>query len=576
MHSQDMRKIAPEADPLRLGCGWSRRDLGKPWIVIESSAGDSHPGSVHLDELALAIRDGVLEAGAAPARYNCTDACDGISQGTDAMDLSLCIRELTALATELHVRSALADGLVLVSSCDKAIPGHLLAAARLRIPAIHFPGGAMPRGADDLSLDKIGDLISDLKRGRVTQEEFDHCVSEACPTPGACQFLGTANTMQVLSEALGLALPGTALAPARGHWQRRRARDAGWQIARLVEQGLTADRILTQQALENALIVHAAFAGSTNALLHLPALARQLGLECTWDRFQQANDETPWIVNVRPSGKWDVNLVWSAGGVPRVMEELRDRLHLDALTVTGKTVGENLQNLRESGFFDRQPRHLVNFGLSLRDVIASPDEPLRARGGIAILKGNIAPDGAVIKEAAVRPEARRFSGPARVFDRQEDAIDAIFSGRAKAGEAVIIRYEGPRGSGMPEQFYVTKAISSDETLSRSMVLITDGRFSGASGGPAIGHACPEAAVGGPIAALRDGDWIEVDIDAKTMNMVGEGERRCSPEEGARVLAQRLAESPPQPPAKQGWPLLRLYTALAGPATEGACMEVGER
>ncbi len=573
MHSQDMREIATEADPLRLGCGWTRRDLGKPWIVIESSAGDSHPGSVHLDELAQAVRDGVLEAGAAPARYNCTDACDGISQGTDAMDLSLCIREITAFATELHVRSAFADGVVLVSSCDKAIPGHLIAAARLRIPAIHFPGGAMPRGAEDMSLDKIGDLISDVKRGRVTEAEFDAWVSEACPTPGACQFLGTANTMQVVSEALGLALPGTALAPARGHWQRRQARDAGRQIARLAEQQISADRVLTQKAIDNALVVHAAFAGSTNALLHLPALARQLGLACTWDQFQQASDGTPWIVNVRPSGKWDVNLVWFAGGVPRVMDELRDRLHLDALTVTGKTVGENLDDLRAAGFFDRQPKHLANYGLSLRDVIASPQAPLRARGGIAILKGNLAPEGAVIKEAAVRPEARRFSGPARVFDRQEDAIDAIFAGRAKAGDAVIIRYEGPRGSGMPEQFYVTKAISSDEALSRSMVLITDGRFSGASGGPAICHACPEAAVGGPLAALRDGDWIEVDIDARTMNMVGEGDRRFSPEEGARVLAQRLAENPPRPPAKQPWPLLQLYTALAGPATEGAGMQL---
>jgi dihydroxy-acid dehydratase len=293
------------------------------------------------------------------------------------------------------------------------------------------------------------------------------------------------------------------------------------------------------------------------------------------DDFQAANDRTPWIVNVRPSGKWDVNLVWYAGGVPRVMWELRDRLHLDALTVTGKTVGENLLDLGSSGFLDRQPLHLANYGLELRDVIASVNEPLRPRGGIAILKGNLAPEGAVIKEAAVRLEARRFSGPARVFDRQEDAIEAIFAGRAKAGDAVVIRFEGPRGSGMPEQFYVTKTISSDEELSRTMVLITDGRFSGASGGPAICHVCPEAAVGGPIGALQDGDRIEVDIDGKTLNMVGEGDRRYSPEEGAAVLARRLAESPPVPPKKQDWPLLRLYTALARSAAEGAGMAPGD-
>jgi dihydroxy-acid dehydratase len=574
-HSQEMRSIAPEVDPLRLGCGWTHGDLSKPLVVIESSAGDSHPGSVHLDQLCAAARDGVLQAGGRPARYTCTDACDGISQGTDAMDLSLCIRELTALVAELHARSAFADGLLLVSSCDKAIPGHLIAAARLGMPAIHLPGGAMPRGADDMSLDRMGDLMADLRRGRVAETEYNYRLDQACPGPGACQFLGTANTMQVMSEALGLALPATALAPALSHYQRREAVSAGEQIVRLAEEGLTADRILTQKALDNALTVHAAFAGSSNALLHLPALAHELGLRCTLDDFQAANDRTPWIVNVRPSGKWDVNLVWYAGGVPRVMWELRDRLHLDALTVTGKTVGENLLDLGSSGFLDRQPLHLANYGLELRDVIASVNEPLRPRGGIAILKGNLAPEGAVIKEAAVRLEARRFSGPARVFDRQEDAIEAIFAGRAKAGDAVVIRFEGPRGSGMPEQFYVTKTISSDEELSRTMVLITDGRFSGASGGPAICHVCPEAAVGGPIGALQDGDRIEVDIDGKTLNMVGEGDRRYSPEEGAAVLARRLAESPPVPPKKQDWPLLRLYTALARSAAEGAGMAPGD-
>jgi dihydroxy-acid dehydratase len=574
-HSQEMRRIGPEVDPLRLGCGWSREDLGRPLVVIESSAGDSHPGSVHLDEVCRGIRDGILQAGGRPARYTCTDACDGISQGTDAMDLSLCIREVTALATELHVRSAFADGVVLVSGCDKAIPGHLVAAARLRLPAIHFPGGSMARGAADMSLDKMGDLMADLRRGRVSEEEYDYWIDEACPGPGACQFLGTANTMQVMAEALGLALPATALAPAMSHHQRRRAIEAGSQVARLIAQGLSADRILTQKAIDNALAVHAAFAGSSNALLHLPAVARQLGLACTLDMFQEANDGTPWIVNVRPSGQWDANLVWMAGGVPRVMWELRNRLHLDALTATGKTVGENLEDLQRSGFFDRQPRHLANYGLKLRDVIASVDEPLAPRGGIAVLKGNLAPEGAVIKEAAVRPEARRFSGPALVFDRQEDAIEAIFAGRAKAGDAVVIRFEGPRGSGMPEQFYVTKTISSDEELSRTMLLVTDGRFSGASGGPAVCHVCPEAAVGGPIGAVRDGDRIEMDLDAKTLNMVGEGEQRFSPEEGAAILARRLAEDPPQPPRKQDWPLLKLYTALATSAAEGACMELPE-
>ncbi|MBM3502060.1 MAG: dihydroxy-acid dehydratase, partial [Armatimonadetes bacterium] len=232
-----------------------------------------------------------------------------------------------------------------------------------------------------------------------------------------------------------------------------------------------------------------------------------------------------------------------------------------------------LEALRLTGYFDRQPRQLENFGLALRDVIATVEEPLAARGGIAILKGNLAPEGAVIKEAAVRPEARKFSGPARVFDRQEDAIEAIFEGRAKAGDAVVIRFEGPRGSGMPEQFYVTKTISSDEELSRTMLLVTDGRFSGASGGPAVCHVCPEAAAGGPIGALQDGDWIEMDLDAKTLDMVGEGDRRLSREAAARVLARRLVESPPEPPARQDWPLLRLYTALAASAAEGAGLEL---
>ncbi len=342
-------------------------------------------------------------------------------------------------------------------------------------------------------------------------------------------------------------------------------------MASLIENGITADKVLTQKALDNALTVHAACAGSSNALLHLPAMAQALGLDCTLDRFQEANDRTPWIVNVRPSGEWTANLVWMAGGVPRIMWELRDLLHLDALTSSGRTVGENLDELDDAGFFKRQPLHLQNYGLKLRDVISSVDEPLAQRGGIAILRGNIAPEGSVIKEAAVEPEARQFSGPARVFDRQEDAIEAIFAGRAKAGDAVIIRFEGPRGSGMPEQFYVTKTISSDPELSKTMVLITDGRFSGASGGPAVCHVCPEAAQGGPIGALRDGDWIEVDVDAKTIDMVGDGERRFAPEEGAKILAQRLIDDPPVPPEKNDWPLLRLYTGLATSAAEGATM-----
>lgn len=579
LRSQRMRAIAPEIDPLRLGVGWTQDDLSKPQVLVESVAGDSMPCSVHLMELVEQVRLGVVEAGGTAGRYYCTDICDGIAQGTEAMEYSLASREVIALATEMHAFAGHFDGLVLLSGSDKSLPGHVLALLRLDMPALIVHGGVMAEGPTGpslphptMSLEQVGTAYAQLRRGEISAQEYAFLRQEACPSRGTCAFMGTACTMQVLAEAMGLALPGSALRPAGSFALVRGCRQAGNAIVELIRKGITPSHIFTQKALENAIAVHAAIGGSTNALLHLPAFAHEAGLAFDYDLVQRINDQVPYIVNVRPSGQHTPEKLWYAGGVPAIMRELRDYVHLDTLTVTGRTWGENLEALERAGWFQQMPRYLGNWGLTERAVLRPASDPLSPQGAIAILQGNLAPETAVVKRSALPAAMRHFVGRARVFDRQEDALAAIFDERIQPGDAIIIRYEGPAGSGMPEQFYITEAIASHPRLAASVALITDGRFSGATRGPAIGHVSPEAAAGGPIAIVEEDDLILVDVDNRRLDIVGTSRRERPPQEMERIISERLGRLTPRPP-KHNRGLRGLFTHTASSAAQGAILRL---
>jgi dihydroxy-acid dehydratase len=569
LHSQAMRRLGPEGDALRIGVGWDEADLDRPYLLVETTAGESHPGSVHLDRIAAEVRRGARDAGAAVARQTCTDMCDGIAQGTAAMDFSLPSREIIAAAAEMHARAGHFDAVVLVSSCDKAVPGHLIAAARLRLPTVHVPGGAMPAGRGGITVDQIGRLATQMRRGEVSEEEYRDWRNGAVTSCGACAFMGTALTSQVVSEALGLALPGTAAAPAGGEYSRARAADAGTAALELLRRGITSADILTEPAFENAYTLHAAVGGSSNFMLHFPAIAAAAGIRFDPERLQAISDRTPFLLDTRPAGRFSANLLWHAGGVPAIMDHISELLHLDALTVTGRTVGENLEAMRESGWIEERRAHCRTMGVDPDEVIRPRARAISEFGSLALLSGNLAPDGAVCKRIGVSG-ARRRVGPARPFDCQEEALAAITDGRIRPGDVVVIRYEGPRGSGMPEQYYVTSALAEIEELSEHCVLVTDGRFSGASKGPCVGHVSPEAAAGGPIALVEEGDLVAVDLDARSLDVVGIAGAEASPEQVARVLAERRARWTPRPPAYSSG-LLALYCATASSPSLGGVM-----
>ncbi len=570
LRSQRARVDGPEGDALRRGLGWIRADLDRPHVLVESVAGDSHPGSTHLADLADRVAEAAHAAGGRPARYQCTDMCDGIAQGTDGMDYSLLSRDLIAGVCEMHARSGHFDAVVFISSCDKAVPAHLMAAARLDLPAVHVPGGAMAAGRRDTTVDQIGSLAAALRRGEVTIEEYQAWVDAAVPSCGACAFLGTALTSQAVAETLGLALPGTAVAPATGDTTAAAARAAGEQVLAHLQAGRTARSFITDASLRNAITVHAAIGGSTNLLLHLPAIAAEAGLSLDVGLFQEINDATPYLLDVRPAGTHPANLFWHAGGVPAVMWQIRDLLDLDALAGTGRPWGEELDRWRQRA----QPSPaLAARGLRPEDVLRPRERPLAPQGAIAVLHGNLAPLGAVVKRGAVAPQGRRVVGPALVFERQEDAITALARRAVRPGQVLIIRGEGPRGSGMPEQYYVTGAIAGDPELCHSVALVTDGRFSGASRGPCVGHVCPEAALGGPIAVVEPGDVVLVDIDQRRLDLLAAAQdpaEQWSPEHGQQLITQRLAGWRP-PVAAAGGSVLDLYRALARPASEGATL-----
>ncbi len=572
--SQKMRALAPEMDPLRLGTGWKKEDLGKPQIIIESTFGDSHPGSGHLDRLAEAARQGVSEAGGHGARYFCTDMCDGESQGTDGINYSLASREMIANMIEIHASATPFDGAVYISSCDKGMPGNLMGMCRMNIPGVMVPGGVMSAGPELLTLEQLGMYSAQYERGEIDEAKLCWAKENACPGCGACSFIGTASSMQIMAEALGLALPGSALLPADSPDLPDCARRAGRQAVALANAGLRPSDIVTMDSFENAILVHAAISGSTNCLLHLPAIAHELGLHIDGDTFDRLHRGAHYLLNLRPAGQWPAEFFHYAGGVPAVMEELRPYLHLNAMTVTGRTLGENLDELKAGGFYGRCRKRLDDanqrYGLHLKkeDIIRPYDDPLGTDGSIAVLKGNLAPLGAVIKHTACPREMFSATLRARPFDSEEEAIDAILHHRVQPRDAVFIRYEGPQGSGMPEMFYTSEAISSDKELGRTIALITDGRFSGASTGPVIGHCSPEAQTGGPIALVEEGDLIRLDVKARVLAIVGVRGERKTPEEIGQILTERKQRWRPKPRKYQRG-VLRLFSEHAASPMEGA-------
>ena len=578
LKSQEMRKLAPEMDPLRIGTGRKKEDLEKPQIMVESTYGDSHPGSGHLNLLVEEVRKGVAEAGGFGARYFCTDICDGESQGTDGINYSLASREMIANMIEIHANATPFDGGVYLSSCDKGMPGNLIGLARVDIPAVVVPGGTMNAGPEMLTLEQLGMYSAKFERGEIDEEKLDWAKCNACPSCGACSFIGTASTMQIMAEALGLALPGSALMPATSPDLLAYAQEAGSQAVKLAQmEHMRPSDLVTKESFENAILVHAAISGSTNCLLHIPAIAHEFGIEITGDTFDRLHRNARYLLDVRPAGRWPAECFYYAGGVPAIMEEIKDHLHLDVMTVTGKTLGENLAELRENGFYEKCSGWLAKFNerygtsITKEDIIRPYDKAIGTDGSIAVLRGNLAPEGAVIKHTACPKEMFHAVLRARPFDSEEECLDAVLKHKVQKGDAVFIRYEGPKGSGMPEMFYTSEAISSDKELGKSIALITDGRFSGASTGPVIGHCSPEAVDGGPIALVEEGDLIEIDVKERKLNIIGiAGERKSMEEIDAILKERRRNWKPREPKYKKG--VLRLFSLHAASPMKGAYLE----
>jgi dihydroxy-acid dehydratase len=533
------------------GMGYTEEELKKPLIGIVNSQNEIVAGHIHLDRIAQAAKMGVAMAGGTPIEFPVIGICDGIAMGHIGMKYPLASRELIADSIEAMVMAHGFDGLVLIPNCDKIVPGMMMAAARLNIPAVMISGGPMYPGrymGKDIDFSTCIEKIGSLSAGEITEEELSAIEHEACPGCGSCSGLFTANSMNCLAEALGIALPGNGTIPAYYGARAALAKKAGIQVMELLEGDIKPRDILTKEAFENAITVDMGMAGSSNTVLHLPAIAHEAGIELELNLFDEISTKTPYLCKLSPSGIHHMQDLHEAGGIPALMKELSKLglLHLNAVTVTGKTVGENIHDIS-----------IIN-----PDVIRYIDSPYRDTGGLAILHGSLATDGAVVKEAAVAPEMLFHEGPARVFDSEEEAVDAIFGRKINRGDVVVIRYEGPKGGpGMREMLSPTSAIAG-MGLDKDVALITDGRFSGATRGAAIGHISPEAMEGGPIALVREGDIIRVDIKNKKIDVL------VSQEEMSR---RRTCWNPPEPKIKSGY--LARYAKLVTSASTGAVLKV---
>jgi len=504
--------------------GVTDEDFGKPFIGIANSFTDLVPGHMHLDKLAEYVKAGVRAAGGIPFEFNTIAICDGLAMGHEGMHYSLPSRELIADSIEVVAEAYHFDGLVLLTNCDKITPGMMMAAARLNIPAIVVTGGPMLSGRygrKRVDVTSIFEAIGEYSAGKISLEELRTLEDYAFPGCGSCNGMYTANTMACVAEAIGMSLPGCATALAASSKKLRIAKKSGERIVEMVREDLKPSDILTREAFENAISVDMALGGSTNAVLHIKAIAEEAGINLPLKIFDEIARKVPHICDMRPSGPHDLEELDSAGGIPAVMNVLRDKLHLDTLTVTGKTVGENI---KDAVVLDPE-------------VIRPLENPVHSEGGIAVLFGNLAPNGAVTKITAISPQMLVHKGPARVFDSEEEAMRAILNREINSGDVIVIRYEGPKGGpGMREMLSPTAAIAG-MGLSDSVALITDGRFSGATRGPCIGHVSPEAAEGGPIAALKDGDVISIDIPSRRLDV------ELSDEE----IKQRLSSWKPRKP-----------------------------
>ena len=553
MRSDNVKKGMQQAPHRSLfnALGFTKEEMDKPMIGIVSSYNEIVPGHMNLDKIVEAVKLGVAMAGGVPVVFPAIAVCDGIAMGHVGMKYSLVTRDLIADSTECMAMAHQFDGLVMVPNCDKNVPGLLMAAARINIPTVFVSGGPMLAGhvkGQRTSLSSMFEAVGAYAAGKMTEEDVYEYECKTCPTCGSCSGMYTANSMNCLTEALGMGLQGNGTIPAVYSERIKLAKHAGMKVMEMIEKNICPRDIMTEKAFVNALTVDMALGCSTNSMLHLPAIAREAGVALNVDIANGISAKTPNLCHLAPAGHTYMEQLNEAGGVYAVMNELskKNLLNLDCITVTGKTVGENIANV-----VNKDP-----------EVIRPIDNPYSQTGGIAVLKGNLAPDSGVVKRSAVAPEMMVHEGPARVFDCEDDAIAAIKGGKIVSGDVVVIRYEGPKGGpGMREMLNPTSAIAG-MGLGSSVALITDGRFSGASRGASIGHVCPEAAVGGPIALVEEGDIIEINIQANTLNV------RVSDEEMAR---RKAAWTPREPKVTTGY--LARYAALVTDASKGAVLQV---
>jgi dihydroxy-acid dehydratase len=526
--------------------GFSDYDLSQPLIGIANSWNRVVPGHYNLRHVSEYVQQGIRQAGGTPVEFGVIAACDGIANGHAGMHYILPTRDLIANDVEMMIEAHRFDGVVLLASCDKIVPGMLMAAARLDIPSIMVVGGPMEGGCefDGRASDttSLTEGLGMLKSGKIDEATYRELEDRATPTCGSCSFLGTANTMCCLAEAMGLCLPGSATIPATHAARLRSAQESGRQVMALVKQGITACKILNRQGIENGIRVNSAIGGSTNAALHIPAIGYEADCEITMDLFEELSRTTPHIAKMNPAAPLNVPDFNDAGGVPAVMNEILEQLHGNALTVTGKTVAENLANPRTPN----------------RDIIRTLADPWSKEGGLAVLRGNLAKNTAITKPAAIVPEMHKFEGKARCFDSEEAANKAILDGEIQEGQVIVIRYEGPKGGPGMREMYKAMKLLYGKGLALKTALVTDGRFSGTNNGCFVGHISPEAAEGGCLAAVEDGDMITIDIPNRDLHL------DVSDEEIERRLAKWKR---PEPKFKKGY--LALYSRLAESADKGA-------
>ncbi len=546
----DGAKCAPQRSLLR-ALGMTDEEMKKPMVGIVSSFNEIVPGHMNIDKIVEAVKLGVAMAGGTPVVFPAIAVCDGIAMGHQGMKYSLVTRDLIADSTECMAIAHAFDALVMVPNCDKNVPGLLMAAARLNIPTIFVSGGPMLAGrvkGCKTSLSSMFEATGSYAAGKITAEELDEYENKVCPTCGSCSGMYTANSMNCLTEVLGMALRGNGTIPAVHSERIRLAKHAGMKIMELYEKNIRPRDIMTEDAFRNALTMDMALGCSTNSMLHLPAIAHECGIELNLDIANDISSHTPNLCHLAPAGRTYMEDLNEAGGIYAVMNEINKLglLKTDLITCTGKTIAENI-----AGCINKDP-----------EIIRTVDNPYSTTGGIAVLRGNLAPDSCVVKRSAVAPEMLRHTGPARVFDCEEDAMEAINGGKINDGDVVVIRYEGPKGGpGMREMLNPTSAIMG-RGQGGTVALITDGRFSGATRGASIGHVSPEAAVGGPIALIKDGDIIDIDINANTLNV------RLTDEE---LAARRAAWTPREPKITTGY--LARYASLVTSGNRGAILEI---